>query len=74
MWMVPEARTNPVTALMSVVLPAPLGPMRAVIWPGSAFMVTSLLAVCRRIERSRPGRTGLHVAGHLGSSPDGLRT
>ena len=38
MWTVPEAWTISVTALMSVVWPAPLGPMRAVIWPGSAFM------------------------------------
>lgn len=28
---------------------------------GLGFMVASLLAVCRRIERSRPGRTGLHL-------------
>src|SRR5258708_11068118 len=65
---------RPVMTLNSVVLPAPLGPIRPVTWPPSAVMVTSLRAVTppNRTETSSvcSSGNGRHLlpwpAGHLG--------
>ena len=40
----PAAGAKPVTVPITLVLPAPLGPMRPTIWPGSTRSDTSLTA------------------------------
>jgi len=56
----PVAGTRPVIASMTVVLPAPLGPIRLTISPGSTFRLTSSTALTppKRLEIFRASSTG----------------